>query len=102
MLSILGKLRAKSLMKKSGGRRIRIHSVTPVKADFSGREFSRVAFEFLDPPGPWSMQFFESSSVSASLAGVIAPGALAKFFESDDAARTRVMAAEGGQVIWQR
>lgn len=94
--------RAASLLKSGAPRRIRIHSVTPVPADTATPQFLRVAFEFLEPPGPWSIQFYEATSAQPELSATLVPGARARFYESEDGARTRVLATEDGKPLWPR
>lgn len=103
MLFGIGKRkRAENLLKSGDPRRIRIHSVTPVPDDAPRPEFLRVAFEFLDKPGPWSMQFYEATSTQPEIAAKLEPGAMAVFYESEDGARTRVLATEDGKALWPR
>ncbi len=94
--------RAASLLKSGAPRRIRIHSVTPVPAGNAAPQFLRVAFEFLEPPGPWSIQFYEASSAQPEIAATLVPGAKARFYESEDGAQTRVLATEDGKPLWPR
>lgn len=98
----LRKKRIAELLAKGYGRPIRIHSVVPVPEGSSSPKFVRVAFEFLDPPGPWSMQFYEASTAQADVVSAIAAGASAKFFESEDGARTRVLVLEDGRTLMPR
>jgi hypothetical protein len=101
MLHWLRKQRAAALQKKGAPRRIRIHSQHPQPPDAPRPEYVRIAFEFLDPPGPWSMQFYEAVPEAAVL-GELAPGASAQFYESEDGARTRLLVTEGGKPLWPR
>lgn len=94
--------RAEQLMKAGAPRRIRIHSVRPCPEDTPRPQFLRVAFEFLDPPGPWSIQFYEASSAQPEVSGTLAPGTEARFYESEDGARTRVLATAEGVALWPR
>lgn len=95
--------RADALRKSAAPRLIEIHSVTPQPDGGEGpASFYRVAFTFLDPPGPYSIQFFESTPGSAGLVGSLAPGVKARYFESRDGARTRVIETEDGVVWWPR
>lgn len=96
------KKRIAELLAKGFGRPIRIHSVVPVPEGSASPKFVRVAFEFLDPPGPWSMQFYEASTAQRELLGELAAGVSAKFFESEDGARTRVLVLEDGRALMPR
>lgn len=62
----------------------------------------RVAFEFLDPPGPWSIQFFEADPSQTDVLTVLEPGTNAWFYESEDGARTRVLKTEDGRPLFGR
>jgi hypothetical protein len=62
----------------------------------------RIAFEFIDPPGPWSMQFYEAAGNQPDVLGRLAPGGNARFYESDDGARVRVLSTEDGLPLWPR
>ncbi|MEQ8822061.1 MAG: hypothetical protein RLY93_17635 [Sumerlaeia bacterium] len=94
--------RAEALRKAAPPRRIRIHSVTPQPAGAARPVYFRVAFEFLDPPGPWTLQFFEVGGDQASTLQGLEPGAETRFWESDDEARTRVMETPEGEALWPR
>ena len=93
--------RAEQLRQSAHPRSIEIHSVTP-QPEGSPAPFYRVAFTFLDPPGPYSIQFFEAVPDSAEAAGGLPSGAKARYFESHDGARTRVIETEDGKVWWPR
>ncbi|MCB2155124.1 hypothetical protein KQI84_09575 [bacterium] len=92
---------ADELRKSAKPRSIEIHSLTP-QPDGAGipAPYYRVAFTFLDPPGPYSIQFFESEPDSPDLAKSLAPGVKARYFESRDGAQTRVIETEDGKVWW--
>ena len=82
--------RARRLIQTGAPRQIRIHSLTAVPEGAPQPRFFRVAFEFLDPPGPQSIQFFEAAPGQEALKTTI-PGARGFHYESGDGARTRVM-----------
>ena len=92
--------RVEKLLKDGSPRRIRIHSVRFPEA--GSREPARVAFEFLDPPGPWSMQFYEVRGGQEDLLKTLQPGTNAQFFESEDEARTRVLRTTENVIVWPR
>ncbi len=101
LASILKPLRAKRarrLLATGAPRRIRIHSVTPDPEE--NPRLHRIAFEFLDPPGPWSMQFYQAEPFKSKLPDALAPGSTAWFYETDDGARTRVLKLEDGTPVW--
>ncbi len=83
--------RARKLVREGAPRPIRVHSVTPVPESGGAPRFFRVAFEFLDPPGPWSIQFYEAAPGQNGLMETVEPGTRAIYFESEDGARTRVI-----------
>lgn len=101
-MELLGLLRnvrhrnARRLIKAGGLRRIRIHSVSQEPAERPA--YVRVAFEFLDPPGPWSIQFYRAWLAQGSWKA-LEPGLRARFYESEDGARTRVMTLDDGTPI---
>lgn len=96
----LRKSRARKLLATGAPRSIRIHSVTPQPDGAPNAQYLRVAFEFLDPPGPWSMQFYNARADQPDISNTLNPGANAKFYESDDQARTRVLATDDGRALW--
>lgn len=100
MFAFLRRQRAARLLATGAPRRIRIHSLAPVPADVPRPDFVRVAFEFLDPPGPWSMQFYEAGPADAL--ATLSPGTTAWFYESEDGARVRLLKTEAGVAIWPR
>jgi hypothetical protein len=102
MPRFLRKQRAAKLLLKGDPRRILIHSVTPVPAFSEAPDFVRVAFEFIDPPGPWTMQFFEGVATDKELLAGLKPATPAFFFESEDGARTRVLRTQDGRALWPR
>jgi hypothetical protein len=81
-------------------RAIEIHSVTPVPADRP--RFHRVAFVMKDPPGPYSLQFYEAAAGQPAALAPLAPGAAARYFESRDEARTRWIETDTGGVVLPR
>ncbi|MCC6545871.1 hypothetical protein IT570_01790 [Candidatus Sumerlaeota bacterium] len=88
------------LLKEGSPRRICIHSVRFPEEKEEGPV--RIAFEFLDPPGPWSMQFYEVRDGQEELLGSLSPGTKAQFFESGDGARTRVLRTAENRIVWPR
>jgi len=78
--------KAKELFRKGVPRKIRIHSVHPQENG------SRIAFEFLDPPGPWSMQFYVAAPSERAAVDGLKSGTEAQFYESEDGSVVRVMA----------
>jgi hypothetical protein len=102
MFGFLKQSRVAKLLKSGSPRRIRVHSTHPIPADQPRPDFVRVAFEFLDPPGPWSMQFYEANPRQPELVMVLQPGTIARFYESEDGARTRVLTTEDGKPLWPR
>lgn len=85
-------------------RSIRIHSISDQPEERTpgqAARWHRVAFEFLDPPGPWSMQFYEAASGQDALDG-LEPGVEARYFESRDGARLRLIETTDGEAIWPR
>ncbi|MEO8377028.1 MAG: hypothetical protein ABI579_05095 [Candidatus Sumerlaeota bacterium] len=105
MLGFIDKIfqrsRVEKLLKEGSPRRIRIHSVRFPDEEHSA-EPPRVAFEFLEVPGPWSMQFYEAKNGQVELLKTLTPGTNAQFFESDDGARTRVLRTAGNDILWPR
>jgi hypothetical protein len=102
MIRVIRQQRAKKLLRSGAPRRILIHSVTPVPAFAERPRFVRVAFEFVDPPGPWSMQFYEGEARDGALLARLKPGSKAFFYESEDGARSRVLKDEEGAVLWPK
>lgn len=102
MLGFLRRAKARKLLKSGAPRRIRIHSVRSAPPEGGKTEFLRVAFEFIDPPGPWSMQFYEAVANQAEISGQLVPDAEAIFFESEDGARSRLLATKDRQPLWPR
>jgi hypothetical protein len=94
------KSRVAKLLKSGAPRRIRVHSLHPQPADAPKPTFVRIAFEFLDPPGPWSMQFYEATPEQPELLALLTPGTEARFLESEDGARTRVLVTADGRAVW--
>lgn len=101
MFGLFRKQRIEKLLKSGEPRRIRVHSVAKHPADAPRPDYLRVAFEFLDPPGPWTMQFFEAEP-SPEAAAELSPGAAATFYESEDGARTRILVTESGARLLPR
>ena len=91
--------RIERLLKKAAARRIRVHSVQAADGACGP---DRVAFEFIDPPGPWSMQFYEAMAGQKDILAELIPGASAHFFESNDGAQTRVLRTAEGKILWPR
>lgn len=85
--------KAKELFRKGAPRKIRIHSVHPQDNG------SRIAFEFLDPPGPWSMQFYVAAPSERGTVEGLASGTEARFYESEDGSTVRIMATAAGVPI---
>lgn len=83
--------RARRLIRTGSPRQIRIHSLTPVPEGSHAPRCFRVAFEFLDPPGPQSIQFFEAAPGQDEALNLTVPGGRGFYYESEDGARTRVM-----------
>ncbi|MDK2971654.1 MAG: hypothetical protein PWP23_1409 [Candidatus Sumerlaeota bacterium] len=81
-------------------RAIEIHSVTPVPAE--NPRFHRVAFTFKDPPGPYSLQFYEAASGQDALLARLGPGTAAAYYESRDEARMRLIETTAGEPLWPR
>lgn len=102
MFAFLRRSRAAGLFAKGAPRRIRIHSLHPQPADSPRPEYVRIAFEFVDPPGPWSMQFYEADGNQPDILAGLAPGGSARFYESEDGARTRLLATDDGKPLWPR
>ena len=102
MLAFLRHKRAEALLKSVAPRRIRIHSLHPVPPDSPRPDFIRIAFEFLDPPGPWSVQFYEATASQPEITGTLSPGTIARFYESEDGARTRLLTTEEGKPLRPR
>ncbi len=97
------KKRAQKLLESGYGRKVRIHSVTPEPEGGDPPEFIRLAFEYLDPPGPWSMQFYEADASDTELWKALAPETEGKFFTSEeDEGTTRVFVTEDGKALWPR
>lgn len=94
--------RARRLAKSAVARRIRVHSVSPQPPDAARPDFLRIAFDFVDPPGPWSIQFYEAETPSPEVSVKLTPGLMAKFYESEDGARTRVFSLEDGTLVLPR
>ncbi len=94
------KKRAEKLLKSGDPRRIQIHSVISLEEEGCGG--NRVAFEFLDPPGPWSVQFYEAAPGQEGVLADLEPGSQAVFYESEDGAKTRVLALSDGRALWPR
>lgn len=82
-------------------RSIEIHSVTPRPSAAEPR-FYRVAFIFLDPPGPYSLQFYEAAAGDNPSLERFVPGYKARYYESRDEALVRVMETEDGAILWPR
>lgn len=91
---------ADALRKAEKPRAIEIHSVTPVPRDKP--EFVRVAFIFTDPPGPYSLQFYEAATGQDAVVAKLPSHAKARYFESRDEARTRVIETEDGEGLWPK
>lgn len=102
MFAFLRRRRAQQLLAKGDPRRVRVHSIAFHPPESTSPQYVRVAFEFLDPPGPWTMQFYEAAGDQPDVLTDLAPDAKATFFESDDGARTRVLRTESGKVLWPR
>jgi len=76
------------------GRAVRIHSVA------TEGDAVRIAFEFLDPPGPYTLQFYQAETPGGDVAAKLVPGAAARYYESADAARTRLLETVDGEPVW--
>ncbi len=87
--------RARKLLRRGNPRRIRVHSVTPVPEGSTAPRYYRVAFEFLDRPGPWSIQFYEAAPGQEKLIAALEPGARAGCHESGDGKGSRVLLVGG-------
>ncbi len=97
--------RAEEARKTLKPRSVEIHSITPQPADRpEGRtpDFLRVAFVFLDPPGPYSLQFYEAATGQDAVVGKLPPGTKARYYESRDEAHTRLIETEEGEPVWPR
>lgn len=90
---------AEQLRHTAKPRVVRIHSLNPQPPGAERPDFVRVAFEFTDPPGPYSMQFYEAPPGQASL-DALSPGAEAHYYESLDGARTRLLETTDGEPVW--
>ena len=96
--------RAAALIKSGKPRNIRIHSVARVPAGdgLGERPYARVAFEFTQVPGPWSMQFYEAADGQDDVLALLEPGKRAVFHESNDGARVRVLVIDETIPLWPR
>ncbi len=91
---------ADQLLKTGGPRKIRIHSKAPVDPEMGDESPVRVAFEFLDPPGPWSLQFFIAEPGQTDVLEHVNPDTTAWYYESEDGARTRVMKFDEDRILY--
>ena len=104
LTSLLRRWRARQLIARvAKPRRIRVHSVAEIR-DSAGAPLRghRVAFAFLEAPGPWSVQFYEAAPGQESLINQLTPGCSAGVREGKDGVRTRVLTLETGEPLWPR
>lgn len=92
------KEKAGKLIASTPARRIRIHSVAVMEEE----DCRRIAFEFLDPPGPWSMQFYEARIDNPGVLEMLKANEDAGFHESSDGAQTRVLVTKDGDPVYQK
>lgn len=48
------------------------------------------------------MQFYEGCPEDSSVIAALNPGASARFYETEDGARTRILVTEDNQPVWPR
>ena len=87
---------------KGKGRMVRVHSVSAQPPEADPPHFYRLAFEFTDPPGPYSMQFIEFGPESADALLSLKPDAEIEYLESRDGARSRAIRLTDGSAVWPR
>lgn len=103
MFKQLKRKRAEKLLKSGYSRKIRIHSVVSEPEGADRPEYVRVAFEYLDPPGPWSIQFYEADPSDVALWKSLEPGTEARFYTSEeDEGATRLLVTEDKRPLWPR
>jgi hypothetical protein len=94
--------RRQRLLRDAKPRVVRVHRVDAQPPGAEPPAFARVAFEFLDPPGPFSMQFLEVAPEQAARALALQPDDRVEYLESLDGARARALRLPGGEVLWPR
>ena len=82
-------------------RQVEVHSVTAIPSAGSP-DYFRVAFFPTDPPGPYSLQFLEVATGQDAILGKLTPGTAARYYESRDEARTRVLETVDGELVLPR
>lgn len=106
MLSFLRRItspaRRRRLLETTTPRVVRIHRVDPEPPGADPPQFVRIAYEFTDPPGPFSLQFFEADPASNATALALKPDDQVAYYESTDEARTRAFKLDSGEIIWTR
>lgn len=106
MLDLLRNLLAprdpRAALARAAARRVRIHSLACEPRDSDHPEFYRLAFEFTDPPGPYSMQFIEFAAEHADDLRALKPDSAIDYLETRDGARARAIRLPDSRLLLAR